>query len=663
MKHLTVPVVHVSGAFHVGAHHNVMPTPIMKHDQLMLYRADVYLVLLFRLVVLLCRLTVRGRGRKHTHYHEHANGEHLQLCAHRLKYTPSVAEPVPLDGLQVGSILADTYRIVGLVGRGGMGTVWVAEHARLPGKRVAIKVLHPQVAKDADSVARFRREAEIASRLGHPNIVDVHDFNTLPNGAPYLVLEFLQGEGLDARIARGAIPLDETLVILRQVGSALAIAHAENIVHRDLKPQNIFLTPRDHDGVIEHHTKILDFGISKIRGSQTVQTQDQTILGTPQYMAPEQATGNHAAVDARTDIFALGAIAYEMLSGTPAFAGESVPEVVFKVVYQEPRTLQEVEETLPHEVVAAIHKALSKPQDDRFATIEEFITTLTGSPLITLRSAAAPPKNHIADTVATGETHIAAGTEDTMLPDSAVAGEVEATMPPRSAKHVLNNVGAANAHAPAMTAPSEATPTPKPTTRKWLMVAIAGTLSLVLAGAFVLSRHTQPTDKQPTALHAPVPTTDARAPSSQLASDSGVAAAMPDAAAPASQPTTITKPAAIEHGKRTLRSRTSRTTSGKRNTTKVAPADGKPHYQHRAGEYDDAMKAAQAALGSNMRQVVALTKRALRHKPGDRSALTLLLRAYCSLGDGVRALATARRLRRVPSSIKRTCRKHFIELP
>ncbi|HUH04282.1 MAG TPA: serine/threonine-protein kinase, partial [Kofleriaceae bacterium] len=234
-----------------------------------------------------------------------------------------MAETAPAGGLGVGTMLAETYKVTGLLGRGGMGSVWAADHARLPGKKVAIKVLHTEVAADDESLARFRREAEIASRLGHPNIVDVHDFNILPDGSPYLVLEYLEGEDLAARLLRGPLPLDEVASIVRQVGAALAAAHRENIVHRDLKPQNVFLVPTEADGFVIEQAKVLDFGISKIRGSQTVKTNAATMLGTPQYMAPEQALGQHDNVDARTDVFALGAMVYEMLSGRPAFAGQT----------------------------------------------------------------------------------------------------------------------------------------------------------------------------------------------------------------------------------------------------------------------------------------------------------------------------------------------------
>ena len=283
--------------------------------------------------------------------------------------------------IDVGSVIADTYKIEALIGRGGMGAVFVASHARLPGKKVAIKLLHAELVGD-EVLARFRREAEIASRLGHPNIVAVHDFNVMPDGTPYLVLDYLEGQTLAQRIKDGPIPLDQIMSIVRQIGSALAAAHREGIVHRDLKPQNIFLIATEVDGRMVEIAKVLDFGISKIVGSQTVKTQESTLLGTPQYMAPEQATGQHDRVDQRTDVFALGSIVYEMLNGHPAFSGASIPEVVFKVVYEQPAPMRP---EVPAAVVEAVKQAMAKPAAERFASVSGFVEALTGVALTNFR--------------------------------------------------------------------------------------------------------------------------------------------------------------------------------------------------------------------------------------------------------------------------------------
>ena len=311
-----------------------------------------------------------------------------------------------MQSLAVGSVVAETYQVTRLLGRGGMGSVWEANHLRLPGKRVAIKVLNTDAAADQEALARFRREAEIATRLGHPNIIEVHDFNLLPGGQPYLVLELLVGESLDARMRRGAIPIEQVVRIAGQIAGALAAAHRAGVVHRDLKPQNVFLIARE-DEVGGELVKVLDFGISKIRGSQTVKTNDSTILGTPQYMAPEQATGNHAAVDPRTDVFALGAIVYEMLAGRPAFSGENIPEVVFKVVYEAPAPLPSLAPGVTPRMVQAVERALAKKQEERFPDVAAFIEHLAGMSISTLRrqpilGAEPAPADPLAATVDSG---------------------------------------------------------------------------------------------------------------------------------------------------------------------------------------------------------------------------------------------------------------------
>src|SRR5688572_8646759 len=286
--------------------------------------------------------------------------------------------------VDVGSVIAETYTIEALIGRGGMGAVFLASHNRLPGKKVAIKLLHADVSGD-EVLARFKREAQIASLLSHPNIVHVEDYNVTADGMPYLVLEYLHGESLAQRLRGGPLTVEQVFPIIRQVGSALAAAHAKGIVHRDLKPANIFLSPSEIEGHTKEIAKVLDFGISKMRDSQTVKTQDSALLGTPQYMAPEQALGQHDKVDERTDVFALGAIVYEMLSGVPAFGGQTIPEVVFKVVYEQPVDLGTRAPLLSDVVLAAVRTAMAKAPEERFATITSFVEALTGSPVSLLR--------------------------------------------------------------------------------------------------------------------------------------------------------------------------------------------------------------------------------------------------------------------------------------
>jgi serine/threonine-protein kinase len=290
------------------------------------------------------------------------------------------------SSIDVGSVIAGTYTIEALIGRGGMGAVFLASHNRLPGKKVAIKLLHAEM--DGEEVlARFNREAKIASLLSHPNIVHIEDYNVTAEGMPYVVLEYLQGESLAQRVRRGPMSLDETFSLVRQIASALAAAHGKGITHRDLKPANIFVVPSEIDGVTREIAKVLDFGISKMRDGSTVKTQDSALLGTPQYMAPEQALGQHDKVDQRTDIFALGAIVYEMLSGQAAFAGQTIPEVVFKVVYEQPVELATRVPSLPTNVVTAVQTAMAKNAEERYPSVSSFIEALTGAPVSVMRVA------------------------------------------------------------------------------------------------------------------------------------------------------------------------------------------------------------------------------------------------------------------------------------
>ena len=291
----------------------------------------------------------------------------------------AAAAPV---GLRPGTVIADTYEITRLLGQGGMGAVWEAKHLRLPGKRVVVKVLLFG-ATDAVVLARFRREAEIGSRLGHPNIVQVLDFNTLPDGTPYIVLELLQGESLASRLQRGPLPLDEVKSVVSQVGSALAAAHREGIIHRDLKPDNVFLCPTDLGGEVRDVVKVLDFGISKIRGSKTVLTQDAALIGTPQYMAPEQATGRNDDIDTRTDVFAFGAMTFEMIAGTPPFSGDTLASVIHAIVYSPTPSLAQVAKDVPPPVVAAIERALDKDRAARFPDVGSFVKAVTSRSLAT----------------------------------------------------------------------------------------------------------------------------------------------------------------------------------------------------------------------------------------------------------------------------------------
>lgn len=272
-----------------------------------------------------------------------------------------------------GLELAETYRLIRQLGKGGMGEVWEAEHLRLP-RKVAIKFLLMGGQGNSELESRFQREAEIASSLKHPHIIDVHDFNVLADGTPYIVMEHLEGQDLRARLEAGPLQLEETLAITRQVASALSVAHGSNVVHRDLKPENIFLC-ESHDGRL--HAKVLDFGISKLRNSvNSFATQEHTLLGTPGYMSPEQAMGKHASLDGRADLFSLATIVYEMLTGHSLFAGDSLAEIVYKVVHHSPPPLAQLNASVPRGLSAAVAQALEKDPDSRQASVQGFVSAL-----------------------------------------------------------------------------------------------------------------------------------------------------------------------------------------------------------------------------------------------------------------------------------------------
>ena len=273
-----------------------------------------------------------------------------------------------------GTIIGDTYRVGRRIGEGAMGAVFEATHLRLAG-RYAIKVLQADIASQPEVLARFQREAAITSQLRHPNIISVLDFNLTPDGRPFLAMELLEGTELSHEIRRSApMPLERTLDIVAQVTSALSAAHALGIVHRDLKPQNLFLLQMP--GNQRQLVKVLDFGISKVHEATTLLTQANVVIGTPQYMAPEQALGQGAAIDQRVDQFALGSITYELLTGRAAFLGDSIPSVLYQVVHEQPPAIRSLNPQVPAPVEAAIMRALAKKADDRFADVQEFYAAL-----------------------------------------------------------------------------------------------------------------------------------------------------------------------------------------------------------------------------------------------------------------------------------------------
>jgi len=269
----------------------------------------------------------------------------------------------------VGRNLSDTYRVVRSIAHGGMGAIYQATHLRLAGKRYAIKVLTPRYATDPEVLARFRREAEITSQLAHEHIIEIHDFN-VEGSMAYLVMELLEGEDLAARLRRrGMLEIDVVIRIVEQLSSALDAAHRARIVHRDLKPNNIFLCNRDGR---DDYVKVLDFGVSKVLDSSLVLTRQDALLGTPYYMAPEQAEGRIDEIDARTDVFALAAIAWEMLAGKRAFDGPTLAAVLYNVCLVDPPEVHHLRREVPPAASQALRRALAKNRAARTDSVMAF---------------------------------------------------------------------------------------------------------------------------------------------------------------------------------------------------------------------------------------------------------------------------------------------------
>jgi serine/threonine-protein kinase len=269
----------------------------------------------------------------------------------------------------VGTLVAERYRVEKRLGQGGMGTVYVAEHLGI-GKRVALKCLNPEYAANAMVVERFLREARLATAAGNEHIVDVTDIGKLPDGAPFIVMELLEGRELgDALAQDGPFVIGRAVRILRQACDALAAAHDKGIVHRDLKPDNLFLAKRTRD---PEFVKVLDFGISKLTESGKVQKLTGTgmTLGTPHYMSPEQAQGL-PSVDHRTDVYALGVILYELLVGELPFDEETFPMLVVAIVTRDAPSVRVRRKDVPFELDAVVQRCLAKDPELRPQSVAE----------------------------------------------------------------------------------------------------------------------------------------------------------------------------------------------------------------------------------------------------------------------------------------------------
>jgi hypothetical protein len=281
-------------------------------------------------------------------------------------------------GVSEGAVLAGKYRVERVLGVGGMGVVVAARHLDLDYK-VAIKFLLPALLEDHESVARFAREARAAVKITSEHVARVLDVGTLENGAPYMVMEFLEGEDLSGWLrSRGPMPVDQAVEFLLQACVAIADAHSMGIVHRDLKPANLFCVRRN-DG--QFVIKVLDFGISKITGgthpsdSGMSVTRTSAVMGSPLYMSPEQVQSSKD-VDSRTDLWALGVILFELLTGALPFPGDTFGEIAVKIAVRVPQALRGYRPDVPQALEAVILRCLEKERDRRYANVAELAWAL-----------------------------------------------------------------------------------------------------------------------------------------------------------------------------------------------------------------------------------------------------------------------------------------------
>jgi serine/threonine-protein kinase len=393
------------------------------------------------------------------------------------------------------------YGVVSKIGEGGMGVVYLAQHVTL-GKKAAIKVLRPALSSNQDIVSRFFNEARAVTAVRNPGIVDVYDFGFLEDRTAYIIMEYLEGESLAARLRRNRPAIPWTLTVVRAIARALQAAHEHGIVHRDLKPDNVFLVP-DADLPAGERVKLLDFGIAKLTHGvgDASHTTTGTVMGTPTYMAPEQCRGA-GAVDQRADLYSLGCVAYEMLCGQPPFVADGPGDVIARHLYFEPQPPRSRRAEIPDELEAIVLRLLKKEPRARYSTAADLVraidqlsvapapgaapskplatefvatipvvrdTTLNGaaSSQVTIRKEE-PPSRRLAIIAAAVTVAIAAFAivwvfgRGGHVVDAASNATAARVIEPSSSSEIDPAHGSPTAVIPAPAAPSPATPVPKP---------------------------------------------------------------------------------------------------------------------------------------------------------------------------------------------------------
>jgi serine/threonine protein kinase len=367
--------------------------------------------------------------------------------------------------LELGQVIDNKYRIVRLIGEGGMGAVYEGENVRIR-RKVAIKLLHGGIAANAEMVQRFEREAQVAGTVGNDHILEILDLGALPNGDRYMVMEYLDGETLTDRIkVRGRLEPADAVAIVKQVLTGLEAAHGAGIVHRDLKPDNIFVL-RAKAG-LRDFVKIIDFGISKFteHGTSTRMTRTGALMGTPHYMAPEQATGS-AEIDTRTDIYAVGIILYETVTGRVPFQAETFNQLLFEIALAKIIPARQIVPELDAAIDSIIMKASARVPAHRFQSCREFILALENWER-TGRAVSLPPEQSIeaivmASVPRTGPMRHSAGSTDATLSDPGLGAQ---------------SGSVSGISAPAISAPPAASAAPvQPTLNSWAK-SQAGVLS------------------------------------------------------------------------------------------------------------------------------------------------------------------------------------------